>query len=208
MKFPIFASFIVFLIWLGYEIRKNNKLREKINDDFWEKESKANSVRKKNIDFLPYILVPTELLPEESLFDEDVEEDKEALQSLLILKELRQKKILNLNGISNTDLKLEYGTANITVLSEYDENFETFSKHIFLLSKHLYDKGYETKARDLLEETLSSGTDITGHYRLLAQIYKKQGEKEKIDDLITQANSLHSMTKDLILRSLEEFKQD
>ena len=33
------------------------------------------------------------------------------------------RKLLNLSGISNTDLKLQYGHANLDLLAEYDQNF-------------------------------------------------------------------------------------
>ncbi len=42
MKFPIFASFIIFCIWLGYELHKRRNMDEKSNQSFWEKEAAAN----------------------------------------------------------------------------------------------------------------------------------------------------------------------
>lgn len=206
MKFPIFASFIVFLVWLAYEIKKNNRLYEKIDQDFWEKESMANNVRKKNLDSLPYISVPIELLPAKDSLQGQSQAELDAISSLEILQDLKDKRILNLNGISNTDIKLTYGTANITVLSEYDANFETFSKHIYQLSQKLYELGRINEAQDLLEHTLSTGTDITGHYRLLARIYLETGHADQISNLIETAQNLRSMTKDMIIHSLEEMQ--
>ena len=58
MKFPIFASVIVFCIWLIYEIRKHNKKDKKILDSFWNKENQANNTRAKSLDGLNYIEIP------------------------------------------------------------------------------------------------------------------------------------------------------
>lgn len=201
MKFPIFASFIVFIVWLSYELNKSRKKNEQAKKDFWEKESLANSVRKKKLDDLPYVHFPFDRLPTEESF---LASGLSVPESLYILKSLQGKQIVNLNGISNTDLKLKYGTANITVLSEYDENYAIFSKNIYELAKTLEDACRSKEALFLLEETLPYGTDITGHYKLLAGIYQRNGQRDKILTLKENANRLHSLTKDAILTFLDE----
>ena len=40
-----------------------------------------------------------------------------------LLTSLSTQPVVNLTGFTNTDLKLEYGTANITCLTEYDQNY-------------------------------------------------------------------------------------
>ena len=42
MKISFFASFIIFCLWLGYEIHKHRNLEAKANEDFWEKEAADN----------------------------------------------------------------------------------------------------------------------------------------------------------------------
>ena len=37
-----------------------------------------------------------------------------------LIEALKEKKILNLSGFTNTDLKLEYGVGNLTDLTDYD----------------------------------------------------------------------------------------
>ena len=170
--------------------------------DFWERESEANSVRRKNLDGLPYVQFPFDRLPTQESFTACGEEVPESLHALLAL---RDQKIVNLNGISNTDLKLEYGTANITILSEYDAAYEQFCKNIYLLAQRLDELGRTDEALFLLEETLPTGTDITGHYRLLADIYQRRNEPEKIAALKEQAQKLHSLTKRSILQELDTY---
>ena len=58
MKISFFASFIIFCLWLGYEIHKHRNLEAKANEDFWEKEAAANATRRKSLDSLNYIEIP------------------------------------------------------------------------------------------------------------------------------------------------------
>ena len=174
---------------------------QQIEEEFWERETKANSVRKKSLDHLPYITFDFDALPTADSFSESGAQVPESLE---ILQNLRDKKMLNLNGISNTDLKLKYGAPNITRLSEYEENFTIFSIHIVRLAQALYDIGRKSEAKTLLEKTIVTGTDISEHYLLLARLYLEEGKPGKINDLILLAEKLPTMMKDTILTRLKE----
>lgn len=63
MKLPFFASFIVFIIWLSYELKKHTRIEKKGVSEYWGKEAKANSVRKKSLTDLNYIEIPFSTLP-------------------------------------------------------------------------------------------------------------------------------------------------
>lgn len=201
MSFIIFASFITFCIWLKFYIKKNHKLGEKAEREFWEKEYRANSVRKKSLDGLNYIKFPFDKLPSAESFGEN-----NVPESLVVLRSLEGRKMVNLNGISNTDLKLEYGTANITTLSEFDNNYTLFAKYVYELALCLYDLNRKEEALFLLEETIPTGTDSLSHYRLLADIYREMGQTNKLNRLKEAAEALpsHSLTKRAILRELEK----
>jgi hypothetical protein len=198
--FPILASFIIFSIWLSYRLKKSEKLEKSALDDFWSKEKKSNQVRKKSLDNLSYVEVPFDCIPKSLLSDDD-----EVQECIHILEGLSESKIVNFTGYTNTDLKLQYGTANLTVLSEYDENYTLFARTLFKLASAYYKQGYESNARILLEKAVESGTDIAGNYTLLADIYQKHDETDKINHLIDAASSLRSSNKQKIIRSLEEY---
>ena len=112
MKFPFFASFIVFCLWLSYEIHKHRNQEQKNIDAFWEKELAANRTKRKSLDNLNYIQIPLESFPMTLLKDNSV-----IAECQEILEELSKEKIVNFTGISNTDLKLTYGAPNIKILS-------------------------------------------------------------------------------------------
>ena len=196
--FPILASFIIFVVWLTYEIKKHEKMEDNALDDFWAREHKANNTRRKSLDGLDYIKIPFECIPKSLLpYDEGVQD------CLSTLERLSDKKIVNLTGYTNTDLKIEYGTANLTVLSSYDENYTLYARTIYKLAKLYLDNGYESNARVLLEKGVDSGTDIKDTYILLKDMYAKNHEEAKIKALIEAASSLRSANRDIILRSLE-----
>ena len=61
MIFPVFASVVVFCIWLAYEIRKSNKKGDKAEKAFWAREAEADKTRKMPLDDLHYIIIPDEI---------------------------------------------------------------------------------------------------------------------------------------------------
>ena len=197
MKFPFFASFIVFCLWLAYKLHKQRNTEAKANQEFWERESKANSTRRKSLDDLEYVKIPFESLPMEVMKDDSViAEYHETLQ------QLSTSTIVNFTGISNTDLKLMYGAPNIDLLSRYDQSYTLLVRTLQEWAEALYEKGYVDEACLILEFAISTRTDISSSYKLLASIYKDKGQTEKIQDLIPIAQNLNSSLSGHIVSTL------
>ena len=106
------ALFILFVLIMNYYIRKNNRLQDNLEKNFWDREHEANFSRKKDISNLNYLIITEDKIPQNLHTD--------AEKTLL---ELCNKKMLNLSGKTNTDLKLEYGVANLEELSLCDSRF-------------------------------------------------------------------------------------
>lgn len=198
MKF-LLPYFIIIIILLQLILRKNSKKSEEANEAFWKREAEANNVRRKDISNLDYIIIP-DSLPFVTCDNDEINR----LQNKLI--SMKDKKILNLTGYSNTDLKIEYGVANLTQLSEYDNNFAMLAHTIAALGKSLMKAGYEAEAVSFLEFGIQCGTDVTANYIMLAEYYCANNETDKIDKLIITASSLKSLSKDIILRKLEKLR--
>ena len=130
----------------------------------------------------------------------NVEARKSAINE--IKEFLKDKKILNLTGKTNTDLKLEYGAANLTYLSECDENYTTLSRTLNTYSARLYELGYESEARKVLEFAVETGSDSLSMYRLLADIYSGRNEADSLEYLLFKANQLDSMLKKTIVNDV------
>jgi hypothetical protein len=200
MKLPFFASFIVFLIVVSYQISKSRRYTEKMENSFWERELKANNTRRKSLEHLNYITIPFETLPMSVMTD-----DESVLEYQQTLRSLAGSPIVNFTGISNTDLKLQYGAPNIDLLMRYDQNYTTLACTLQRWAEKLYEAGHTAETRQILEFAVSTDTDVSNTYKLLASIYTSEGNPDKIAALKERAENLNSGTKNMILRLLQEF---
>lgn len=200
MKMPFFASFIIFIIWLSYELHKTRRSAEQRENTFWEREAQANSTRRKPLDNLNYITIPFESLPMDIMT-----EDEKIAECHQLLHTLSTSPIVNFTGYTNTDLKLEYGAPNIELLMRYDQSYTLLASTLQKWADKLYEAGYTQEAKSILEFALSTNTDVSGTYRLLASIYSSEGHPEKIDGLLHLAENLKSGSKNIIVRTLKEF---
>lgn len=199
MRFPFLASFIIFLIWLSYQLAKSRRITEKQEKSFWERERLANQTRRKSLDALPYITIPLATLPLQLC-----QEDDAVRECTDLVRSLSEQTIVNLTGYSNTDLKLMYGAPNITLLSDYDQNYTLLARTLQKWAALLYKRGFVNETKTILEFAVSTQTDVSGSYKLLASIYKKEGRPEKIASLLETASTLRSAMKPAIVRALQE----
>lgn len=202
MKPFVLASVILFCVLIAYENKKHGKQREKQEKSFWERENEANNVRRKSLDNLEYISIPTDSLPLNLLT-----ENPEISECLQIIQELSTQKIVNFTGISNTDLKLEYGAPNINLLTQFDQNYTLLARTLQKWAELLYENGFVEETQKVLEFAVSTRTDVSKSYYLLADIYKQKGENDKIKSLIGVAETLNSALKNSIVRTLQELNQ-
>lgn len=202
MNLLILASVLIFAFVLSIGIKKNDKDTKKSNEEFWEKEQKANFVRKKSLDNLNYITIPDEFM--NYSYNTDDSRVNDAVDSL---KHLKECKIVNFSGVTNTDLKLEYGTANITILSEYDYNYTHLSRSLQTLAESLYDNSQIEEAVNILEFLISTNTDMSNTYKLLGKIYKTNNQNDKLNDLAIKAGNLNGLMKTSIIEYLDSLIQ-
>lgn len=272
MKFPILTSVIIFVIILSFAIKRSNRQMEQDSEAFFERERRANTVRKKSLDNLNYIHIPPEILaidienicadyfskhelkepepssdtasrktpdlasdaascetpdlasdapscetPDQDSISEEMQPSQEYLDfkekeknlhnSIQTLQTLSNKKIVNFTGISNTDLKLTYGTANISSLMEYDQNYTSLAMELQNLATLLIALDAEDAAIPVLEFAIATKSDISGTYKCLATLYKKKNQPEKIEPLIQQARDLPTVMSASIVKYLEEISQ-
>lgn len=120
-----------------------------------------------------------------------------------ILRSLSTQKIVNLTGYTNTDLKLSYGTANITCLTEYDQNYTLLVSTLQKWAEALYRGGAKKECRQVLEYAVSIGTDVSHTYFLLADLYDEEGESDLKCSLIEKASGLSSLSSKVIVRTLQ-----
>lgn len=199
MKLPFLASFIVFIVWLSFMITRSRRAMELQEKQFWDREKQANRTRRKSLDGLAYITIPLDKLPLDLNTDQD-----DIRECVDIIRTLSTQTIVNLTGYTNTDLKLMYGAPNITALTEYDQNYTLLARTLQKWAALLHAQGHITQARTILEFAVSTRTDVSGTYRLLADIYKDSGESEKVAGLMEAAQALPDFSRNIITRLLRE----
>ena len=198
MKFPFLASFILLIVFLNLRMRRVSRKEEEKEASFWERELQSNNVRKKSLENLDYIHIPYDLLPFGSAGDNNIlQKSEETLTSL------KDEKIVNLTGISNTDLKLTYGAPNLPILSEYDQNFTTLCKAILDLGIEYKNAGYTDEAVATLNVGIRVGTDLSLNYTTLAEIYAERGLYVEIQRLINCAGNIRSLTRNSTISKLQ-----
>lgn len=196
--FATFLTIMLIVVWYAYERSKATKKVQKKSAQFWKRESMANSTRKKSMDDLPFITIPLDELPMEPTEDEKLQE----YQDLVTF--LSKKDIINLTGISNTDLKLTYGAPNFPYLSECDQNFTDLVRTLNLWGSRLLELNRPWDARKVLEFAVSCRSDVSTTYQMLSSLYVQSKESGKILDLIKTAETLNTLLKDNILDNLEK----
>lgn len=173
-------------------------MEEKSKKEFWERETKANHTRAKSLEQLSYITLPLDRLPLDAMKD-----DPKAAEYVSLLKTLATQKIVNLTGLTNTELKLTYGTANITCLSEYDQNYTLLARTLQQWAELLYLNGCGKEAQTVLEFAVSTHTDVSHTYYLLADLYDEAGVPERKAELLAVVEALHTPLKKSIVRTLQ-----
>lgn len=210
MKYPFFASFILFGFLFSFSLKRRAKKEGKYVDNFWERERQADSTRRKSLENLDYIVVPLGELPLDVLA-----EFPEIRQCQDKVRELSTKKIVNFAGYSNTELKLAYGAPNINLLSEYDQNFEDLITVLQEWASLLLQNWGESAqlcpeeerkqaAVKVLAFAVSAGSDIAASYEKLTKLYLDCGRQDEIPGLKRKAEKIRSLSKGRILGMLEE----
>lgn len=196
-----FPFIVIFCLWAMYEMKKGDRIKQQKTEAFWQRERDADSVRKQDISHLDYINIPDDLP-----VDDSATGDQKKYQDSVM--SLRGEKILNLTGMSNTDLKLKYGPANLETLSGCDARYTILARDTARWGEELYKLGRLKDARRVLEFGISTGTDVSSNYSTLAKVYRDLGEPDRIHDLLAAAMNLNTLMRDSIVSSLNRMIVD
>lgn len=211
---PIFLLFVIlFAMWIRYETKKNSQIESDNKTSFLARERQANFTRKADITSLDYVSVPLASLPFSDSYDElqssyklpsdiDIGIKCEILACEKNIIALSRKKILNLNGLSNTDIKMQYGVANLQILIQYDENFSKLSRTLAKWGKLLFDAEELTASEKVLSYAVSCKSDIEDVFITLAKIYHQTGNELGISDLVKACDCFDELRKENIINQI------
>ena len=198
-RFPIFFSFIILTFLLSHNMRKADKRIKKNRDEFMAREAAANSTRRKSLETVDYISIPFDTFPIE------VEKDDPTIaECIRDVGMLRDQPIANFTGLTNTDLKLEFGAPNIRHLTQCDNDFTILARTIQTWAKRLSELGHDDEALILLEFIIKNRSDVSSSYYLAAKIYNEREDYKKIAWLKRTADTLNSLMANPIKSTLDE----
>ena len=203
---PLLLPSILILFWvLHHNLRKSSKTEKQNIQSFLKRESNANSTRKKDISNLDYIKVPLDTFPFDITLNDEKMQSKivEYKKEILLLAE---KPMLNLLGVTNTELKEQYGPANLEQLSICDQNYCQYIRTLHLFAECIYIE-YPKEAVEILEYCLSIGTDISRTYDLLGHYYLSIHDQERFLQLYNRIPDPASIAGKTIINKLNSMKK-
>lgn len=192
---------------LNHNINKNRNKPDHVSvSSYLKREENANSVRRKDISNLPYIHVPLETLP----IDITLNDEKKQSKIEKYRKEidyLSDKQMLNLIGISNTELKEQYGVANLDKLTTYDLNYGKMFSNLQWYATEIFED-YPEEAATIMEYMVNEGTDISSTYELLGQYYVANRNRNSFDMLFSKIPDRNSVSGKTIINKLNQILED
>ncbi len=208
MKLFVFATPLIIALLIALAIKKSDYKKEQDAEEFFEKERKSNFVKKKPLDSLNYVKVPDKFYEYSYSKLIKANEHPEAIEKAVDqLMKLKDAKMVNFLGKTNTDLKLEYGTGNLEILMEYDQNFTSLITCLEEIGEAALtvDKAY---AKEVLEFSINIGSDISSTYKNLLNIYIEESSADmlaaKKEKLIFMARALNSPMGPSIVKYIEQ----
>lgn len=187
MTFPgipiLFILFIIFIVIYNYKINKVANEIDKVNKDFIERERKARFTRKKPLDNIKFIEPNPNILL--TISQDAIDED--LYNQIILLKKDYEKvsslKMASFRNKNNTDLKFQYGAANLNTLITFESTYNNLLSIIIKLANLLIEANKEKEAILLLEEGVRIESDFESNYTLLIDLYKKNNETLKLISL-------------------------
>lgn len=193
---PIFfVLFIVFIIYVQVKMKQGTKTPQ-WNQSFWSKEKTSNFARKKDISELDYLEVDQNLLPWDDQADGAIQDAQDDVREIL------KRPILNLQGMSNADIKLNYGIANFEILSACDQNYARLIRALNQWGEALYQSEKLADAESIFSYALDIGSDISSTYITLGKIYAQTDRIEQIQPLIERVKEQDFFMRDTVIDKL------
>ena len=88
--------------------------------------------------------------------------------------ELSKSPMMNVGNLLNSEIRLQFGTANLPLVQSYEENYHQFLQLLFQLGEGYYKLNEYDDSIQVLKVGMELGTDLSKHYILLGTIYHNQ----------------------------------
>lgn len=189
--------FICCLIALQVTMKKNGYKTNKMND-FLKRDMEANFTKSKKINEDIFIIPDTKKLPIKEYPDKEEYKKTKKAQDTVIKKSVL-KMVYFTEPISNTDLKFKYGLNNLENITMYEEHYNAYIRSLIEWGKILIENENFQDAEIVLKEAIYFHSDLSINYTLLADIYIKENNKSKFEELKSKIQNSNLKMKNKIL---------
>ncbi len=200
LNYSIIVMTIAFIIWLQVRIKEGGKHYKKDFESFFDKEREANVSRIKEIPQKYFVEVNVKSLPFRQ-YANDETYLKVAARQDKVKKLINNKMIKFEKPMSNREIKLEFGIANLEYVTTYEENFHKFQRALLEWAEQLIFLEEYEDAKVILLLIINLGTDISKNYILLTDVYLKQKDKKGINELIENVKNNKIFENNEIIRN-------
>ena len=176
----------------------NRRRQEEMNNVFLEEEAAANNTRRKEID--PGLYYTPNLSAHPPIPEGDPHRVERAASRKMIY--FRQP-------MTNLELKKQYGPQQMETIAHQEENFNEYLKALTNWAVSLHENGKNDEALQILEYTLSLGSEFRNTYKITADIYAQNKNKNALEALHKTASEHHfrdSAIRNHILEYIEGLK--
>ena len=194
--YPFLIVILTLCILLAVRLAKIRKHQAEKDNAFWDREKQADTAIDKDLNSLTYITIPL------SKFPLHFSEDDEVMMIEDALEEIATHRMLNLNGKTNTDLKLMYGPGNLEAVQQMGDDFSQMTILLCDYAKCLMQAERYHDALTVLSFGSSVNSDISTNYMLMGDCYQALHQERKIPAVIEQVKSLHLLLEPKILEHL------
>ncbi len=177
-------------------MKQGAKKKPQWNQSFWSKEKASNFAAKKifpNWIISKSIKICCRGTIRQTVAIQDAQDD---------VREILKRPILNLQGMSNADIKLNYGIANFEILSACDQNYARLIRALNQWGEALYQSEKLADAESIFSYALDIGSDISSTYITLGKIYAQTDRIEQIQPLIERVKKQDFFMRDTVIDKL------
>jgi hypothetical protein len=205
MGFPtIFAFFAIVLLLLNFRLKRLTREEHKAKVAFWQKERESLSVRKQSFSLDDYIHPDITRLQFPIL---ELEGYDQLLFDSLTKKidALSRKDMMNFSQLTNTEIRLRFGTANQTVIENNEHNYTSFIKALAEYGKLMEQHGEFNEAKNAFEICIALHSEYSQHYLSLAGLYAMEKNEEAFQQLCEKASLIDATIQSKIQDKLRAF---
>ena len=164
--------------WIRYKNNIGTRGRYEPLEKYQLDDLKSNHVRKKEISEEYFVRPDIGRLPFMEKPDGSLARLQETVRSRASSKMIRLPKQMD-----NIEVKMTFGTANLEVVTQCEENYYRFIMALVSWGEQLYKEGYVKEAEEALLESVALGSDMSRSYTLLIDLYEGRGDAEKLGEL-------------------------